>query len=108
MAEVANMKPIESNTIAPFDLIKGLGNVSDIVKQAAGQCEVEVSDVDYIYPATRLQGELMVFLSQEQGAFTAQYVSQLGAGIRVEKLRMPGNLWLRCHVAYIDHLYRLD
>lgn len=76
--------------LEPFSLIPK--NMKDrITKRIAKECEMNHSLIEDVYPCTKLQEGLIALSMQEPGAYVAQTVYKLPAGINIEKFRQAWN-----------------
>lgn len=78
MAVVAAPKDnTEGPSIAPFDLLEGLGDASDLCKEAASQCKVAVESVTDLYPSSPLQEGLFALSLKHPGMCISQFAYKL-------------------------------
>ncbi|KAL6811929.1 hypothetical protein J3E69DRAFT_377169 [Trichoderma sp. SZMC 28015] len=70
----------EADEITPFSMLTGTKNKTDICKEAAILCGVEVAEIEDVYPCTPLQQGMLAMTSRNEGA------SRLGG--ESPKLRM--------------------
>lgn len=70
----------EADEIMPFSMLTGTKNKTDICKEAAILCGVEVAEIEDVYPCTPLQQGMLAMTSRNEGA------SRLGG--ESPKLRM--------------------
>lgn len=70
--------------LEPFSMIPR--NMRDgVIKRMAKECEMDASSIEDVYPCTKLQEGLIALSMQEPGAYTAQTVYKLPAGIDIER-----------------------
>lgn len=85
MAKIASADVQEvAADIEPFALAP---TEEDLIENAAVTCEVSKDDIEDIYPCTPLQAGLMELATQQQGAYTAQRVFKVAAGIDLERFK---------------------
>ncbi|KAL9477702.1 hypothetical protein ACSS6W_007543 [Trichoderma asperelloides] len=58
----------EAEEIMPFSMLTGTKNKTDICKEAAILCGVEVAEIEDVYPCTPLQQGMLAMTSRDEGA----------------------------------------
>ncbi|KAH4211125.1 hypothetical protein HBI25_065040 [Parastagonospora nodorum] len=82
MAKCASAETQEAiASIEPFSLVSSEEN---LIEDAAAVCNVSKDDIEDLYPCTPLQEALMELATQQQGAYTAQRVFKIAAGIDID------------------------
>lgn len=72
--------------VVPFSLIDEHSQNS-IIAEAATQCYIDIEDIEDIYPTSALQEGMMALGLRKEGAYIAQKVFSIPAGLEVSKFQ---------------------
>ncbi|KAF7712323.1 Nonribosomal peptide synthase (NRPS) [Penicillium ucsense] len=75
----------------PFSLIDR-EPVSDLLQEAARQCNVAIHDIEDMYPTTPLQEGMMVASIQDQGTYSAHFAYRLAPFLDIRKFCLAWKL----------------
>lgn len=86
--------------VLPFSLLKATESLQNICEEAAKLCQVEIGDIEDIYPCTPLQ-EGMLAISAKNGVgsretYTSRTAFELSATIDINKLQKAVSSAVRC------------
>lgn len=72
--------------VDPFALIPG-SLAPQLVKDAAGQCRIDSSLIEDLYPCTPLQDGIIALTTKEKGTYVSQFVFRLPANLDLDRFR---------------------
>lgn len=85
-----NLSPKESTEvlpIEPFSMLNGGIYFESCKKEIAQTCDVDVSDIQDIYPTTALQAGLIALTSKQSGSYVLQTVMKLSTDIDLPRFK---------------------
>lgn len=69
----------------PFSLVQDASGLDSLRKAAAAQCEVQIDQIENMYPSTALQEGLIALSTKQTGAYVAQHIFALATHLDVDK-----------------------
>ncbi|KAL8830836.1 MAG: hypothetical protein Q9191_001210 [Dirinaria sp. TL-2023a] len=104
LATVARMSetPTHDTIIAPFSLLASERNDGRLCRAAADLCEVDVSDIEDMYPCTPLQEGMLAITAKTAGDYVARKVFQLPQHVDQIKFQDAWNKRLVPWRVYLD------
>lgn len=75
------------DNIAPFSLFPDKSNADSVLMEAAKQCDINVAEIEDIYPCTPLQKGMLAVTEKIKGSYVIQHVLKLRDGIDIDRLR---------------------
>lgn len=75
--EHAEDVPTINGAYTPFSLVKGEGEIDQLLDAVALQCSIDKASIQDIYPCTAIQEGMLALSSRQTGAYIAQHVFRL-------------------------------
>ncbi|KAI1016035.1 hypothetical protein LB504_009285 [Fusarium proliferatum] len=76
------------SSVDPFSLLSDTEDPSSLLREVAGRCGVQESQILDIYPCTSLQEGLVASTLQQPGAYVATYVFELPLDISIDRFKL--------------------